>query len=209
MNHAVPTREAWLERLTEVLRPVFGEAGYELPGSIRVSCSWPTNGATASRRRVLGQAFASSCSADGAHETFISPVLDEPVRVAEVLVHELVHHAVGTKAGHGAIFRRCALAVGLVGPMRSTSMGASLRDRVNALLATVGCYPHAKVSVAPVRKQSTRMLKLECPSCGCLVRMTRRWLVSVGPPKCGCIASGVMRVCADRPVQPQSLGELE
>lgn len=199
MNRVLQTREAWLERLTALLRPLFSDAGFNLPADIRVSCSWPSNGATATRRRVLGQAFASSCSAAGAHETFISPALDEPARVAEVLVHELVHHAVGIRAGHGSAFRRCALAIGLVGPMRSTSMGEILRERVNALLEKLEEYPHAKVSVTTSRKQSTRMLKLQCPSCGCLVRMTRRWLKSVGPPRCGCGAADLMQASAIAP----------
>ena len=35
-------------------------------------------------------------------------------------------------------------------------------------------------------KQTTRMLKVECPACGCIIRMTSKWLEEVGTPTCGC-----------------------
>ena len=180
------TREAWLEALLAALRPLFSASGYTLPDAIRVTCSWPTHGATAMRHRVVGQAFASSASVAGVHETFISPALEDPLEVAAVLVHELVHHAVGIPAGHGPKFRRCALAVGLVGPMRSTEAGDELRERLHALTARLGPYPHSQVLATSRRKQSTRMLKVECGGCGCIARMTRTWLEMSGPPTCGC-----------------------
>ena len=180
------TREAWLRELTERFRPWFAEAGFELLEQIATSCSWPTRGATASKRRVLGQAFSSSSSAAGIHETVVSPALDDPLEVAAVLLHELVHHAAGIAAGHGPKFRRCALAIGLVGPMRSTRLGDDLKERVNAILRELGPYPHARLLPKPHRTQSTRMLKVECEACGCIARMTRRWLEAVGAPTCAC-----------------------
>jgi len=35
------------------------------------------------------------------------------------------------------------------------------------------------------KKQGCRLLKVVC-ECGCVVRMTRKWLDEVGPPTCGC-----------------------
>lgn len=35
-------------------------------------------------------------------------------------------------------------------------------------------------------RQSTRLLKIECPACGCVARITARWLTAVGAPSCGC-----------------------
>lgn len=34
--------------------------------------------------------------------------------------------------------------------------------------------------------QGTRMLKVACADCGCVVRMTRTWIERVGLPTCGC-----------------------
>ena len=76
--------------------------------------------------------------------------------------------------------------------MRATSAGAALRERLHALSADLGPYPHAVLTGGDGRKkQTTRMLKVQCEDCGCLARMTRQWLDSAGAPTCGC--GGTMR----------------
>lgn len=188
MNNVAPvvTREQWLAQLVFALRPMFVEVGHPLPEKIRVACGWPSRSGTAAHRRRVAEAWSSACSADGTHETFLSPVMDDPIEVAAVLVHELAHHAVGVAAGHGPLFRRCAVAVGLTGPMRSTVAGEALKARLAALVAVIGPYPHRALVVSGQKKQGTRMLKVTCQACGCIVRMTRQWLEQVGAPTCGC-----------------------
>ena len=183
----MPAREDWLGRLVDSLRPMFAEHGSPLPERIRVSCGWPSRSALSGKAKRIGEAWSHRCSADGSHETFLSPVLADPLDVGAVLVHELVHHAVGVEAGHKGPFRKLALAVGLTGPMRSTSAGPGLRDRLHALAEGLGPYPHAALNGAEGRKrQTTRMLKVTCADCGCLARMTRQWLDDVGAPTCAC-----------------------
>lgn len=183
----MPSREEWLGRMVEALRPVFAELGSPLPERIRVSCGWPSRSALSGKAKRIGEAWSHRCSADGAHETFLSPVLADPVEVGAVLVHELVHHAVGVEAGHKGKFRKLALAVGLTGPMRCTSAGKELGDRLHAIAEQLGAYPHAALSGGEGRKkQTTRMLKVACADCGCIARMTRQWLEEVGAPTCGC-----------------------
>ena len=181
---APANREEWLGRLVTALRPMFAEQGYVLPERIRVSCSWPGGG---SARKRIGEAWSPKCSADGTHETFISPVLDDVAVVAHVLVHELVHHAVGVEAGHKGPFRKLATALGLTGKMTATEAGPELAARLHALTERIGPYPHASLSASGGRKkQTTRMLKVACTACGCIVRMTRQWLDEVGAPTCAC-----------------------
>lgn len=36
------------------------------------------------------------------------------------------------------------------------------------------------------KKQTTRMLKVQCPACGYLARVTRKWLEEAGTPTCPC-----------------------
>jgi len=180
-------REEWLHAMVGRLRPDFAAIGYQLPIAIRVSCGWPSRGGTAANQRTIGQAWSPKCSADGSCETFLSPVLSDPIEVGAVLVHELVHHAVGTEAGHKGPFRKCALAIGLEGKMRSTTAGAKLRERLHALAESVGPYPHASLNAAATaKKQGTRMLKVACQECECIVRMTRQWLDDAGAPTCAC-----------------------
>ena len=183
----IATREEWLGALVDALRPAFAELGYPLPDRIRVSCGWPSKSALSSKSKRIGEAWSAKCSADGACETFLSPCLADPVEVGAVLVHELVHHAVGVQHGHKGPFRRCATAIGLVGPMRATSAGPALGERLQRLSDAIGPYPHgALVGTDGRKKQTTRMLKVACEDCGCIVRMTRQWLDQVGAPTCAC-----------------------
>jgi hypothetical protein len=183
----IATREQWLGALVDALRPTFAELGFPLPERIRVACGWPSKSALSAKSRRIGEAWSARCSADGAHETFLSPCLADPVEVGAVLVHELVHHAVGVEHGHKGPFRKCAVAVGLTGPMRATTAGPGLAERLQHLSAAIGPYPHAQLDAnAGRKKQTTRMLKVACGDCGCLVRMTRQWLDTVGAPTCAC-----------------------
>ena len=182
----MPSREAWLGRLVDALRPDFAGHGCPLPERIRVACGWPSRGGRAARRKTIGEAWSSRCSSDGAFETFLSPVMADPIEVGAVLVHELVHHAVGTDAGHRGPFRRLALAVGLKGPMRSTTAGDELRRRLHGIVEAIGPYPHAALNASDRKRQPTRMLKVGCAACGCVIRMTRQWIASIGTPTCAC-----------------------
>lgn len=183
----MPSREEWLGLLVDALRPDFVRLGHPLPDRIRVSCGWPSKSALSAKSRRIGEAWSHRCSDDGAHETFLSPCLADPIEVGAVLVHELVHHAIGVEHGHKGPFTRCAKGIGLVGPMRATSAGPELASRLHALAEQLGPYPHAKLDATLGRKkQATRMLKVQCASCGCIVRMTRQWLDEVGAPTCAC-----------------------
>src|SRR5262245_22037697 len=183
----IATREQWLGALVDALRPTFAELGYPLPERIRVACGWPSKSALSAKSRRIGEAWSARCSADGTCETFLSPCLADPVEVGAVLVHGCVHHAVGVEHGHKGRLRRCALPVGPTGPMRATTAGPELAKRLHALAESIGPYPHATLDANSGRKkQGTRMLKVTCADCGCIVRMTRQWLEDVGAPTCAC-----------------------
>lgn len=36
------------------------------------------------------------------------------------------------------------------------------------------------------KRQTTRMCKVICEQCGCVIRMTRTWMMQAGLPTCGC-----------------------
>ena len=38
------TREEWLQRMLDALRPCFDKIGHPIPDQVRVSCSWPEPG---------------------------------------------------------------------------------------------------------------------------------------------------------------------
>ena len=179
-------REQWLTECMNKLRPAFLEAGFPLPEKIRASCSWPSKSGLANKKRRIGEAWSARNSADQSCEVFISPVLKDPLDVAATLVHELVHCAVGVEEGHKGKFPKIAKALGLEGKMTATTASEALRTRLKEVTEAIGPYPHAELthSNAP-KKQSCRLLKVAC-ECGCVVRITRKWLDEVGPPTCGC-----------------------
>jgi hypothetical protein len=87
--------------------------------------------------------------------------------------------------GHKGPFRKIAKKMGLEGKMTATHPGAELAEHLNALCVKIGPYPHASLDRSQAKKQSTRMLKLECAGCGYTVRTTAKW-IEAGMPTCPC-----------------------
>jgi len=181
-------REQWLMAMTDTLREDFQNIGAPLPVKVKVSCGWPSCGARNRQSAfILGECWSTSLSRGGNIEIFISPIVDDSLDVGRILTHELVHAAIGVGMGHGTVFRKVALAMGLMDPMRSTPAGPRLRKRLNALIKSLGRYPHASLSTMNNgrKTQSTRLRKVICPVCGYTVRTTSKWL-EVGFPWCPC-----------------------
>lgn len=183
----VMTREEYLTRAITVMRPWFAKAGAAIPDKIRVAVGFPSKRALSVKRRRVGECWCPSASKDGANEVFISPFLGNGVEALAVLVHELTHAAVGIHVGHKGAFRKTAVAVGLTGKMTATSPSPELMERLNALAAKIGDYPHAALdpTKGPIKKQTTRMVKAECEDCGYTIRTTRKW-IEQGLPTCVC-----------------------
>jgi hypothetical protein len=182
------TREEWLNEAVKLMKFLI-ETGskYEIPGKLRVTCGWPLSGGMANKNRRLGECWSEDASKDGTHEIFVSPYLDDPARVCDVLVHEVGHAVVGVKAKHGAKFKAFMRHVGLEGKATSTVAGERLQADIRCWLEKLGEYPHAsleKMASDTPKKQSTRMIKCECEQCGYVARTTRKWIDDVGPPHC-------------------------
>lgn len=189
------TREAWLHAVARRIEiDLFAPAGYAVPERVRIATAFPSTGRKGNR---IGECWDSTCSADGVFEIMIRPDIAEPMDVAATLAHELIHAAVGLKAGHGPVFKKCALAIHLEGKMTATTASAKFRELVAPILEAIGPMPHGKLtwgglSSAPP-KQKARMIKCECPECGYVVRTAQKWLDDVGAPICP--ADRVQMVC--------------
>jgi hypothetical protein len=178
-------REKWLMTMVDKLRPYFESLGHPIPAQVAATCGWPSHGALR-KRRVIGECWPAIASTNGTVEIFISPSLSDSIEVGATLVHELVHAGIGNEHGHKGPFKRLAVGMGLEGPMRSTRASGVLRERLNALIAEVGPYPHATLNGSLRRgKQDARLLKVECQTCGYTARITRRW-IALGLPICPC-----------------------
>lgn len=187
------TREEWLQAAIGLMTPLFESAKYKVP-TLHVSCGWPSTRGLSAKKRCLGEAWSKAASKDGLPHIFISPWLVLPTHiegadgqgVLPTLVHEVVHTVVGNENKHNKVFGKCARAVGLEGKLTSTIAGAALIEACGQWVAKLGPYPHAKLDALqrPTKKQTTRMVKCECPECGYVVRTSRKWIDDAGAPWC-------------------------
>ena len=152
-------------------------------GPWRVTCGWPSTRGTAATARVLGECWSHRASSDGTIEIIVSIALDDPLHVLGTLCHELLHAALPEGVGHRPPFGARAKALGLEGKPTATVVGPRFQAAVAELLAALGPFPGAALDVTSRKKQSTRLLKAQCPACGYLVRVTRVWL-AVAIPRC-------------------------
>tara|TARA_R100000808_G_scaffold10580_1_gene27978 strand:- start:1046 stop:1645 length:600 start_codon:yes stop_codon:yes gene_type:complete len=171
MCKSITKREEWFNASLPILDDmVFKPAGYSIPDNIQIGVGTMGSG----REKAIGKCWSSSSCKNGTIQIFISPHIDGSEflslshRVLDVLCHEIVHAIDGNQNGHKAPFRKIAIAIGLEGKMTATIGG----DRLNALLSDIikqiGEYPHATLTPARQKKQTTRMIKAECedPTCG-------------------------------------------
>ncbi len=184
METKFKTREEWLIAAVAIMTPHFDKQGYKVP-PVRVSCGF------ASSKKALGSCWAAEAAADGICQIFVSPVEDLPTvaqGILATLVHEVVHAVVGFEAKHGPDFKACATAVGLEGKMTATVASDELITTLESWVAELGPYPHVKLNLSlnPVKKQTTRMIKCTCRNedCEFLVRLSRKCIDDVGMPHC-------------------------
>jgi hypothetical protein len=175
------SRENWLLEAIDIMRPWFEEHGAKVPEKVRVSVGFGKR----QRKGTIGVCYASHAAEDGIHQVYVSPVLVDPVQILGVVMHELVHAWDDCKSGHKGEFRRVATALGLTGKMTSTVPGDELKLRLQDVSGKLGDYPHSKLNVDSIPKQSTRMLKALCKGCGYTIRLTRKW-AEMGLPICPC-----------------------
>lgn len=184
----IDSREDWLLSAIELMRPLFAQRGFPIPDKVRASCGFPGGGRRS--KHAIGQCWSQLNSNDGYFETFVSPIIDDPIEVLAILAHELGHAAVGLKAGHKRPFARFCEAIGLLPPWKATTPGPAFKQgiAVPVLKALVVPYPHAKLKLGDKhsgpKKQTTRLVKCDCPGCGYTLRTTMKWLLSSGAPKC-------------------------
>lgn len=185
------TREDWLSRaLHGPIAELLAAHGAEVPNDCRVSVGFPGGG---SARKRIGECWPRARSARGVNEIFINPTLSDMATMLEVLVHEAVHASDNCASGHRGHFARVARAVGLEGKLTATHAGAELRAAMADWIAGLPQIEHGALDISKRKKQSTRLLKAKCRECGCVIRITQKWLDAVGAPECGC-GAGRMEV---------------
>lgn len=180
------TREQWLLAAINQLRPYFKAHGYIIPKKVKVSCGW-----TKSRKTATGETWSPNASKGKFHEIFISPECDNVDVISKdgvlsILVHELIHVVIGLKEGHKKLFKQTCKKLGLEGKATESTAGHSLCLFFKEIIKEIGQFPHRALipSKSGIKKQTTRLLKLQCPNCDYIIRVTRKHLDEKGSPLC-------------------------
>jgi hypothetical protein len=177
------TREQWLNRGIEQLKPLFIEAGYSIPDNYMISCGWPSR----EIKRAIGQCFDPELTENGTCHLFVSPVLENPVRILDVIIHEVCHHVVGVKEKHGRKFIKLIRALGLDGKPTATFAGPELKEKLVRIADKLGPYPHPAIKLpgADKPKAPSKRLKLISPAVDDYnVWISPTFLEEYGPPIC-------------------------
>ncbi|MFE0151372.1 hypothetical protein ACFWY5_29795 [Nonomuraea sp. NPDC059007] len=189
---ATDTRETWLQRAVEALRPWFEEVGMPLPDKVLVGVGFSSKGLKS--KKVVGECWAAAASDGGVNQIFMHPAKSDPGEVLVILLHELIHAADNCQNGHKGPFMKTAKVFGFRAPF--TSYG-NQTDELNAALAALadalGPYPHNTFLVGPggktsgPKEQKNRHIKLvaaDCTECDYQVRGTRERIERYGYPRC-------------------------
>lgn len=174
------TREEWLQAFTTHARKVFKSHGYEIP-DVRVSVGFTSKGA---KGRAIGECWQPEATEDKTVAIYIDPQLSDASRIADVHTHELIH-ACGIR-GHKKDFVDCMKLLGLTGKPTATIAGAEWHKWADPIIAALGPLPHSKhlASSNGVKKQTTRMIKCECKSCGFTFRTSSKWIEEAADIRC-------------------------
>lgn len=176
------TREEWMLNAVATMRGWFPDES-PVP-DVRVSIGWPAGRGSS---RFIGQCFYAV--ADHVPALFVAPSLAAVPDILETLLHEAIHAATPVGTGHKGLFVKLAKHLGFIGPWRSTPASPELKATLAELAINLGPFPHSKVLKSDATRpsvQGTRMLKVECQTCGCILRMTNKWIEEAGLPTCGC-----------------------
>jgi hypothetical protein len=188
VTYSIDSREEWLQSAVELIaHGQFKPAGYTVP-PLHVSMGFPAGTRKSGDGKAIGQCWYAENSEDGKAHVFITPTLKHTGTIVATLIHEMVHVTVGSGKGHGPVFKRCALAVGLTGKMTATVSTPELAQWIEKnILDVLGEFPHARIKPGMgIKKQSTRMIKCVCFACGYVARTSAKWIVEVGAPLCPC-----------------------
>jgi hypothetical protein len=178
------TREEWLNRAAERLLDIIADkTELERPEAVQVSVGFPRQDRNG---QVVGQCWTAK-SGKGVIQVFVSPLLDKPVAVLGVLLHELIHAADDCQHQHKGAFARAMKQVGFTckPTLATVPSTGTFRDMLTAIWLDLGDYPHQAMTPGQgmYKKQGTRMIKCECEVCGYTVRTTQKWL-DIATPNC-------------------------
>jgi hypothetical protein len=134
------TREKWLTRAGVELSEMIHENTDKIVTEYRVSCGFSEWGPECDGATYFD-------TNDGIPQIFIVPTIEDTEYALTVLLHELVHVAVGKHFDHDKDFALTAASVGLIAPFEESNAGSLLRPKLKKLIKHLGKYPHSAVKI--------------------------------------------------------------
>lgn len=150
---------------------------------VRVSVGFPAGGI---RSNVEAQTFPRKMSLDGINEIFIRPTVHDAQNAIELLMVELVRAAYDGRGDTGkrvnASLEKVGFNVSSLGKLTAYVPSPALRMEIKGLADSLGAYPREEglnIVLLQAKKQTTRMVRIECTSCGYTFRTSDRWIRSI------------------------------
>lgn len=172
----VKTAEEWYRKAVDAFKRTFKDLGYEIP-VYDISSGFTDAGTRVTR--VLGQCWTNNASSKGRPHIFLNPRYTEPVGLIAVVLHEVIHATVGVDQGHRGKFRSVAQSLGFIPPLKYINIDDDLKGKCETIAARLGEFPRSAF-VAKIRKQTTRLIKCVCETCGFTFRTTKFWIEQSG-----------------------------
>jgi hypothetical protein len=168
-------REEWLKELANRAIPVIAHhVEYtEEETAVKLSCGFPAK--QGKRNPVHASLVPPTNSADFYAEIFVTPELSAKREVARAVLPLLVAVVTGDYRQHTA-YRNAIRRLGL--------NAGELPSWAKPIVDELPAYPHASLTLPEVKKQTTRLLKVECVPCNYIARVSRATLDRLGTPVC-------------------------
>jgi hypothetical protein len=168
-------REEWLKELANRAIPVIAHhVEYtEEETAVKLSCGFPAK--QGKRNPVHASLVPPTNSADFYAEIFVTPELSAKREVARAVLPLLVAVVTGDYRQHTA-YRNAIRRLGL--------NAGELPSWAKPIVDELPAYPHASLTLPEVKKQTTRLLKVECVPCNYIARVSRATLDRLGAPVC-------------------------
>jgi len=184
MTSKVLNREDWMQQigdaiLDDILMPHAEKLDLDRP-QVGYMTSFPP--AVRKPEAVLGFCMSRDCSTDRVNRVSLNPGIDDSLKAAAVLTHELIHAILDNQDGHKLRFAKIAKAVGFAVPLDQFNPTPALFDALQPYIDFLGPIPTDAVLLPSYRakpKQKSRQIKCECSACGFTFRAPMKQLIKL------------------------------
>ena len=163
-------REAWLTKAVTKLTKLLAAADAPKFKPPYISVGLPSERALARKQPTIGECWSEKGTKTGRCTVFISPRVENPKEILEIVLHELIHVVIGPERGHDINFQGLAARAGFTSPWREINTTQELDERLAFIAKRLPEYPHEALKVTR-KKDKTRLVKYICDRCGQILRI--------------------------------------